>query len=107
MSENKILLNSAPADEIQGAIEKIENTVTSRINATPDNADQGLAQLHGDRPRTGPRDLPCTGRPRLDLADRRDHRSSTAGEDLGDLAAGAALAPVVDADLTLLGSQAQ
>jgi DNA anti-recombination protein RmuC len=45
MSENKILLNSAPADEIQGAIEKIENTVTSRINATPDNADHGLAQL--------------------------------------------------------------
>ncbi len=45
MSENKILLNSAPADKIQGAIEKIENTVTSRINATPDNADHGLAQL--------------------------------------------------------------
>jgi DNA anti-recombination protein RmuC len=45
MSENKILLNSVPADEIKEAIENIENTVTSRINATPDNADHGLAQL--------------------------------------------------------------
>ena len=45
MSENKILLNSVPADEIKEAIGNIENTVTSRINATPDNADHGLAQL--------------------------------------------------------------
>ena len=45
MSENKILQNSVPADEIKEAIENIENTVTSRINATPDNADHGLAQL--------------------------------------------------------------
>jgi DNA anti-recombination protein RmuC len=45
MSENKILLNSVPVDEVKEAIEKIENTVTSRINATPDNADHGLAQL--------------------------------------------------------------
>jgi len=45
MSENKILLNPVPVDEVKEAIEKIENTVTSRINATPDNADHGLAQL--------------------------------------------------------------
>ena len=45
MSENKILLNSVPVDEVKEAIEKIENAVTSRINATPDNADHGLAQL--------------------------------------------------------------
>ncbi len=45
MNENKILLNTVPIDEFEEAIEKVENTVTSRINATPDNADDGLAQL--------------------------------------------------------------
>jgi len=45
MNENKILLNSVPIDEFKEEIEKIENTVASRINATPDNADHGLAQL--------------------------------------------------------------
>jgi len=45
MNENKILLNSAPVDEFEEAIEKIENAATSRINATPDNADHGLAKL--------------------------------------------------------------
>jgi hypothetical protein len=45
MNENKILLNSAPLDEIEDAIEKVENTITSRINATPDNAEHGLAKL--------------------------------------------------------------
>lgn len=45
MSENKILFNSIPVEEIEEAIEKIENTATSRVNATPENADHGLAQL--------------------------------------------------------------
>jgi hypothetical protein len=45
MNENKILLNSVPLDEIEDAIEKVENTITSRINATPDNAEHGLAKL--------------------------------------------------------------
>ncbi|MEI6456062.1 MAG: gas vesicle protein K [bacterium] len=31
--------------ELAESIEKIENNATSRINATPDNADHGLAQL--------------------------------------------------------------
>ena len=45
MGDSKILLNSIPIDEYSEAIEKVENTVSSRINATPDNADHGLAQL--------------------------------------------------------------
>ena len=45
MSENKILLNSVPVEEYQEAIERIENAATSRINATPENADHGLAKL--------------------------------------------------------------
>jgi DNA anti-recombination protein RmuC len=45
MNESKILLNTVPTDELEEVIEKIENTVTSRINATPDNADHGLAKL--------------------------------------------------------------
>ena len=45
MSDNKILLNSIPVEEYQDTLEKIENTATSRINATPDNADHGLAKL--------------------------------------------------------------
>ncbi len=44
-SENKILMNSVPLMELAESIEKIENNATSRINATPDNADHGLAQL--------------------------------------------------------------
>ena len=45
MSENKILLNSVPIEEFKESVESIENAATSRINATPDNADHGLAQL--------------------------------------------------------------
>jgi hypothetical protein len=45
MNENKILLNSVPMDEIENAIEKIKATESSRINATPDNAHEGLTQL--------------------------------------------------------------
>ena len=45
MNKNKIHLNSAPVDEFEEAIEKIEDAATSRINATPDNADHGLAKL--------------------------------------------------------------
>jgi hypothetical protein len=45
MSEDKILLSSGPIDDFIGEIEKVENNATSRVNATPDNADSGLAQL--------------------------------------------------------------
>ena len=45
MSENKILLNSVPIEEFKESIESIESTAASRINATPENADHGLAQL--------------------------------------------------------------
>ena len=45
MNDNKILLNSVPIEEYQEAIERIDNAVNSRINATPDNADHGLAKL--------------------------------------------------------------
>jgi len=45
MNDNKILLNSVSIDELEGAMERIENTATSRINATPDNASHGLAKL--------------------------------------------------------------
>jgi hypothetical protein len=45
MNENKILLNSVAMNEFEDEIEKIENTATSRINATPDNASHGLAKL--------------------------------------------------------------
>lgn len=44
-NENKILLNTVSADGFVEAIEKIEETATSRINATPDNAEHGLAKL--------------------------------------------------------------
>jgi regulator of sirC expression with transglutaminase-like and TPR domain len=45
MNEDKILLNSIPMDEIEDAIDKIKTTENSRINATPDNAHEGLTQL--------------------------------------------------------------
>jgi hypothetical protein len=45
MNDNKILLNSVPIDDYEEAIAKIDAVATSRINATPDNADHGLAKL--------------------------------------------------------------
>lgn len=45
MNDNKILLNSAPVDNFFDAIDKIESTTPSRINANPENADHGLAKL--------------------------------------------------------------
>ncbi len=45
MNESKILLNSVPIDDYGQAIEKMGNSVSSRINATPENADHGLAKL--------------------------------------------------------------
>ncbi len=45
MNEDKILLNSVPMDEIEDAIENIKKTESYRINATPDNAHEGLTQL--------------------------------------------------------------
>ncbi len=45
MSEDKILLNSGTIDDFVGEIEKMESNATSRVNATPDNADHGLAKL--------------------------------------------------------------
>lgn len=44
MNEGKILLNSVPVEEFEQAVEQLSSS-TSRINATPDNADHGLAQL--------------------------------------------------------------
>jgi len=45
MNDNKIVLNSVPIEEFESTIKNLESTATSRINATPDNADHGLAQL--------------------------------------------------------------
>jgi hypothetical protein len=45
MNEDKILLNSVPMDEIEDAIENIKKIESSRINATPDNAHEGITQL--------------------------------------------------------------
>lgn len=45
MSDNKIILNSLPPEDYKETLEQIENSSISRINATPDNADHGLAKL--------------------------------------------------------------
>lgn len=45
MNHNKILINSTTPDEMDEAFGAINNTVQSRINANPDNADHGLAKL--------------------------------------------------------------
>ena len=45
MNDSKILLNSVPIEHYEEAIEKMGNSVSSRINATPENADHGLAKL--------------------------------------------------------------
>lgn len=45
MSDNKIILNTAPAEDIQNVINTIGDSAASRINATPENAGHGLAKL--------------------------------------------------------------
>lgn len=45
MDENKIVLSSVPVQDYETAIGNLENRASSRINATPENADHGLAQL--------------------------------------------------------------
>jgi hypothetical protein len=45
VEENKVLFNTAPARELEQAIKTSEQLETSRINASPDNADHGLAKL--------------------------------------------------------------
>jgi hypothetical protein len=45
VEENKVLLNTAPARELEQTIKTSEQLETSRINASPDNADHGLAKL--------------------------------------------------------------
>lgn len=45
MSDDKILFNSVPADEFDDALGNTGEASNSRINATPDNAEHGLAKL--------------------------------------------------------------
>ncbi len=45
MKDNKIIFNSTELDRLEEAAKSIEKTATSRINATPDNAEHGLAKL--------------------------------------------------------------
>lgn len=45
MKDNKIIFNSAGLDRLEEASKSIEKAATNRINATPDNAEHGLAKL--------------------------------------------------------------
>lgn len=45
MKDNKILFNSTEIDRLEEAARSIEQAAHSRINATPDNAEHGLAKL--------------------------------------------------------------
>ena len=45
MSENKILFNTGPLDEISEEIGKLTDIEDSKLKLTPDNADSGLAKL--------------------------------------------------------------
>lgn len=45
MSENKILFNTGPLDEISEEIGKLADIEDSKLKLTPDNADSGLAKL--------------------------------------------------------------
>ncbi len=45
MKDNKIIFNSAELDRLEEASKSIEKAATNRINATPDNAEHGLAKL--------------------------------------------------------------
>src|SRR5690349_2278753 len=63
------------------------------------DVDQGLADGEGE---VGRRRRRCRAAPPAELADRRDDGRGAAGEDLGDLAAGHAVAPLVDREPALL-----
>jgi hypothetical protein len=45
MGNDKILLNTGDINDFDKEIEQIGCNTTSRLNANPDNADSGLAQL--------------------------------------------------------------
>jgi hypothetical protein len=45
MSGNKIVFNSTEIERLEEATKSIEQATKSRINATPDNAEHGLAKL--------------------------------------------------------------
>jgi len=45
MSENKILFNTGPLEELSGEIARITNVDESHLKLTPANADSGLAKL--------------------------------------------------------------
>lgn len=45
MKDNKIIFNSTEIDRLEEAARSIEQAAQSRINATPDNAEHGLAKL--------------------------------------------------------------
>ena len=45
MTEDKVLLNSGSMDDLAIEMQKIENKVTSRIDANPENVDSALAKL--------------------------------------------------------------
>lgn len=45
MEENKVLFNTAPVRELEQDVKTYEHMEASRINASPDNTDHGLAQL--------------------------------------------------------------
>jgi uncharacterized protein Yka (UPF0111/DUF47 family) len=43
--KNKLIFNSTEIDRLEEAAKSIEQAATNRINATPDNAEHGLAKL--------------------------------------------------------------
>ncbi len=45
MKDNKIIFNTTEIERLEQAAKSIENAASSRINATPDNAEHGLAKL--------------------------------------------------------------
>src|SRR6478735_8241178 len=75
-----------PAERVLGAAELDVDELL------PDPAPQVSATLGGGYRAAVP----------LELTDGRDHRGGAAGEDLGDVTAGDALAPLVDGELPLL-----
>lgn len=45
MKDNKIIFNTTEIERLEEAAKSIEKAASSRINATPDNAEHGLAKL--------------------------------------------------------------
>lgn len=45
MNENKVLIDSESIDKFAKEMDKIENSLPSRINADPQNVEKGLAKL--------------------------------------------------------------